>query len=196
VLKPVFVDTGFVIALINQDDDHHAEAQLLSERYENSPFITTDAVLLEVVNALAKNFRVESAHIIHYFQDSSDVTVVRLNPVLFNRGLALYESYGDKTWGLVDCVSFVVMREMDVMEATMNTLHEQLITEIQHIPDKHLQALFNLIHAFRTDLNNEQVDKPVNIRQFAGVWADMDEAVTGIRSGKNATVRLLATDSG
>ncbi len=105
MLKPVFVDTGFVIALINEDDDHHAEAQILSDRYENSPFITTDAILLEVGNALAKNFKNEGAQIIHYFQDSSDVTMVRLNPVLFNRGLALYENYSDKTWGLVDCVS-------------------------------------------------------------------------------------------
>lgn len=117
MLKPAFVDTGFVIALINEDDDHHVEAQQLSDRYENSPFITTDAVLLEVGNALAKNFKHEGTQIIHYFQDSSDVTVVHLNPVLFNRGLALYESHNDKTWGLVDCVSFVVMREMDVTDA-------------------------------------------------------------------------------
>jgi len=117
MLKPVFIDTGFVIALINQTDDHHAEAQVLSEHYENCPFITTDAILLEVGNALAKRFKHQSAQIIHYFQNSSDVTVVHLNPVLFNRGLALYESYSDKTWGLVDCVSFVVMREMDITDA-------------------------------------------------------------------------------
>lgn len=117
VLKPIFVDTGFVIALINEEDTHHAEARILSERYKNMPFITTDAILLEIGNALAKNFKAKGAQLIHYFQDSSDVTVVHLNSVLFNRALAFYESYHDKTWGLVYCVSFVVMREMDLTDA-------------------------------------------------------------------------------
>jgi predicted nucleic acid-binding protein len=117
MLKPIFVDTGFVIGLINDQDEHHDEAKALAERYEGYPFVTTDAVLLEVGNALAKRFRTQGAEIIHYFLNSSDATVVHLNPLLFRRGLDLYESHDDKTWGLVDCVSFVVMREMEIEDA-------------------------------------------------------------------------------
>jgi uncharacterized protein len=84
---------------------------------EGYPFVTTDAVLLEVGNALAKRFRTQGTEIIHYFLNSSDATVVHLNPLLFKRGLDLYESHDDKTWGLVDCVSFVVMREMEIEDA-------------------------------------------------------------------------------
>ncbi len=29
----------------------------------------------------------------------------------------MYESYQDKTWGLMDCISFVVMREMKITDA-------------------------------------------------------------------------------
>ena len=47
VLEPLFVDTGYVIALINEDDQHHARAVVLSQRYEGHPLVTTDAVLLE-----------------------------------------------------------------------------------------------------------------------------------------------------
>ncbi len=59
----------------------------------------------------------------------------------------------------------------------MNALREQLITEIQHIPDSRLQEIFDVIHFFRIGLNSAQAEKPVNIRQFAGVWADMDDSV-------------------
>ncbi|MCP4696487.1 MAG: hypothetical protein GY862_06530 [Gammaproteobacteria bacterium] len=54
----------------------------------------------------------------------------------------------------------------------MNALRKQLITEIQHIPDSRLQEIFDVIHLFRLGLDT---DKPVNIRQFAGAWADMDD---------------------
>ena len=43
-----FVDTAFVVALVNQHDQYHAKALELSQKYENKPTIITDAVLLEM----------------------------------------------------------------------------------------------------------------------------------------------------
>ncbi len=117
MLKSIFVYTGFVIGLINEQDDHHHEAQILAEHYEGYPFVTTDAILLEVGNALAKRFKAQGAEIIHYFLNTPDTTVVHLNPLLFRRGLTLYASHADKNWGLIDCVSFIVMREMEIEDA-------------------------------------------------------------------------------
>ncbi|MDM8545833.1 PIN domain-containing protein [Candidatus Venteria ishoeyi] len=117
MLKPIFVDTGFVIGLVNERDTHHAEALRLSEYYETYPFVTTDAVLLEVGNALAKSFKPQGTEIIDYFINSADTTVIHLNALLFKRGFDLYQSHADKSWGLVDCVSFVVMREMEIEDA-------------------------------------------------------------------------------
>jgi len=45
------------------------------------------------------------------------VEVVRLTPALFEEAFALYKTYRDKEWGLVDCISFVVMRQAGVEEA-------------------------------------------------------------------------------
>lgn len=56
----------------------------------------------------------------------------------------------------------------------MNVLREQLITEIQHIPDDRLQEIFDLIHFFRLGLQHEPL-KPVDINKFAGAWSDMPE---------------------
>ncbi|WP_199324787.1 PIN domain-containing protein [Phormidium sp. FACHB-1136] len=106
----LFVDTGYVIALINQNDQHHQQALHLAERYDGYPLVTTDAILLEIGNALSRLARSEAATIIRYFQTASEVTLVPLTPDLLAAALALYAQHQDKTWGLVDCVSFVVMR--------------------------------------------------------------------------------------
>jgi predicted nucleic acid-binding protein len=117
VLEPLFVDTGYVIALINENDQHHAHAVTLSQRYEGHPLVITDAVLLEIGNALSWIARQEASQIIHYFRDAEEVTVVQLTPERFNQALSLYDRYQDKSWGLVDCLSFEVMREKGLSTA-------------------------------------------------------------------------------
>jgi len=100
-----------VIALINQADQYHTQALQLATTYQDYPLVTTDAVLLEIGNALARIARVEAVAILRYFQTASEVTIVSLTAVRLSQALMLYEQYQDKTWGLVDCVSFVVMQE-------------------------------------------------------------------------------------
>jgi uncharacterized protein len=113
----LFVDTGYAIALINQNDQYHQQALLLSERYEGFPVITTDAVLLEIGNALSRIARQDATTMIHYFQTAQESTVIALTPDLFHAAIQLYETHQDKTWGLVDCLSFVVMRQQQISVA-------------------------------------------------------------------------------
>ena len=113
----IFVDTSFIIALINEKDQYHEQAEALSHKFENSPLLTTSAVLLEIGNALAKDFRQEAASVIKVLQNSTNVEVVDIDEKLFEKGLAVYEKYADKAWGLVDCLSFVVMWETRLTEA-------------------------------------------------------------------------------
>lgn len=113
-MSRIFVDSGFVIALINQRDQYHQQALELADRLEGHALITTDAVLLEVGNALARNYKQKAIEIIEQFLDSDEVEIVRLTPQLFNQALIHYKQYEDKEWGLVDCISFVVMREVGI----------------------------------------------------------------------------------
>lgn len=112
-----FVDTMFVLSLINTRDQYHYQASLLADQYENMPLLTTDAVLLEIGNALARAYKPQAVTVIEDFLSSSDVEIVRLTPELFDRGWSLYKQYQDKAWGLVDCISFVIMRERAVYDA-------------------------------------------------------------------------------
>lgn len=113
----IFIDTLFVVALVNRRDQYHQTASQLAALYENHPLLVTDAVLLEIGNALARSYKAEAVEIIAGFLDSAEVEIVRLTTELFEQAFALYQQYQDKTWGLIDCVSFVVMREAGVSQA-------------------------------------------------------------------------------
>lgn len=113
----IFVDTLFIVALINKLDQYHQKAVELAKQFENCPLITTDAILLEVGNALSSNYKSEAVELIEIFLDSDDTEVIRLTPDLFEQALTLYKQHQDKSWGLVDCLSFVVMKQNKVNQA-------------------------------------------------------------------------------
>ncbi|MGK7931084.1 MAG: type II toxin-antitoxin system VapC family toxin [Microcystaceae cyanobacterium] len=113
----IFIDTLFIIALINKRDQYHPKALQVAQQYQNCPLITTDAIFLEVGNNLSANYKNKAVEIIETFLASDDVTVVRLTPKLFDDALSLYKKHQDKSWGLVDCFSFIVMKQNQVTQA-------------------------------------------------------------------------------
>jgi predicted nucleic acid-binding protein len=116
-LADVFVDTSFIVALVNKNDQNHRLALDLSSQLSGQGLVTTDAILLEIGNALSRNFKRESVEIIEDFLTSDDVHVIHLHPPLFRKAFELYKSRSDKLWGLIDCVSFVVMKELGITDA-------------------------------------------------------------------------------
>lgn len=113
----IFIDTLFVIALINRRDQYHQQAVECADLYEGQSLVVSDAVLLEIGNALARGYKSEAVEVITDFLSSDDVEVVRLSPELFEKAFDLYKAYQDKEWGMVDCISFVIMREMGITDA-------------------------------------------------------------------------------
>jgi uncharacterized protein len=117
VSNRVFIDTLFVIALVNPNDQHHARALELAEEYEGHPLVVTDAVLLEIGNGLARKFKQQAIEVIEQFFASDEIEIVTLTSDLFHRGFSVYKSRQDKEWGLVDCISFEVMRDAGITAA-------------------------------------------------------------------------------
>jgi predicted nucleic acid-binding protein len=119
----IFLDTVYILALTNRRDQYHQLASKLVSQFVGYSMATTDAILLEVGNALARSHRQEAAKAIQQLLTSDDVEVVHLSPQLFERGLALYTTHQDKVWSLVDCISFIVMTEADIAEALTTDRH-------------------------------------------------------------------------
>lgn len=117
VSNRIFVDTLFVVALINRRDQYHQQATELARGLEGYPLLVTDSVLLEIGKGLARNYKREAVEVIEQFLTSDEVEVVHLSPPLFDRAFAMYKTHEDKAWGLVDCISFVVMQEAGITQA-------------------------------------------------------------------------------
>ena len=118
-----FIDSQFVVARINNKDEHHERAVQLARQYDGKELVTTDAILLEVGNALARQHRLEAIAVIDNFQTSPEIEIVRLDPEIFEQAFDLFKSHSDKTWGLVDCVSFVVMRQHEISDVLTYDQH-------------------------------------------------------------------------
>mgnify|MGYP002073455060 CR=1 FL=1 len=110
----VFLDTAYAIALASERDNYHAAAIVLAEtlRMQGVKLVTTQAVLLEIGNALSKaRYRAGAVRLLTAIEADPNIEVVPLTHDLYMRAMRLFRERTDKEWGLTDCVSFVVMSD-------------------------------------------------------------------------------------
>lgn len=126
MMNEVFLDATHIIALTSATDQHHDAARRWQHHLEEqrARFVTTQAILLEVGNALAGHrFRRAAVTIITALEQDPTVQVVPLTADLFAQGFRLFAERPDKEWGLVDCISFAVMGERGLRAALTADAH-------------------------------------------------------------------------
>lgn len=89
----VFLDTSYIVALINQNDQYHKQALGLSEKYEYEPLITTNVILIEIGNALSRKYRQQAIDIIQAIRSSDEVILVELDSILLEKAFDMYKQY-------------------------------------------------------------------------------------------------------
>ncbi|WP_435547579.1 type II toxin-antitoxin system VapC family toxin [Desulfobacterium sp. N47] len=110
-MQAIFLDTSYLLALIRKKDARHEDALSASANHAG-PFITTDLVLVELANCLAKPpYRATAVAVIEKIRSDRNTKVVSFDSEDMEKALTLYKGHSDKAWGLVDCFSFVVMKE-------------------------------------------------------------------------------------
>lgn len=120
----LFLDTTFVQALLDRRDPLNGRARSFSPRLDPpSRLVVTEAVLVEVGNALSAYLRPAAVEFLDGCYAAENVRVVPVDTPLLSRALRLYESRPDKMWGLTDCISFVVMAEQGLTEALTADRH-------------------------------------------------------------------------
>lgn len=116
-MKTAFVDAFFYLALANGDDQEHRAATECARSWEGR-LITTEYVLLEVLDALTVGeLRDLGLAIVEAALQDETTTVVSASTELFNRGRDLFRQRPDKEWGITDCISFLVMQDQGLNEA-------------------------------------------------------------------------------
>jgi uncharacterized protein len=116
-MKAVFADTSFYIAFVNPFDAAH-EAAMDFVHHFNGSLVTTECVLIEVGNWLARSGdRPVFLQLLKDLRADPGTTVLPGDHALFEAGLALYSKRLDKDWSLTDCISFAVMKQHRLTEA-------------------------------------------------------------------------------
>jgi uncharacterized protein len=120
-MKPriFFVDSSFIYALLNDRDQFHDQAiDVNSQLQDNDQFVLTDAILLESCSLLAALGAREA--IIDFLEDiivSDQYLIIHTDKDVFYQAYDLFKTYEDKEWSLVDCLSFLVMKEQEIQYA-------------------------------------------------------------------------------
>jgi predicted nucleic acid-binding protein len=117
--EAVFLDTSYALALSAPTDQFHIRALQLAElETTKARLITTRAVLLEIGNALARRrYRAAAITLLKMLESDPTAEIEPLTNDLYGRGLGLFCSRPDKEWGLIDCVSFTVMKDRQMTKA-------------------------------------------------------------------------------
>jgi predicted nucleic acid-binding protein len=128
-MKTIFLDTAGWLALGNKSDKWHCRAVQIYQQVarERLPRLTTDAVIIEVCNALRKPplrpLALVLADNIYKAERLGYLEIVHVNPDLFREGLTLFRERKDKDWSLTDCVSFVIMKQRGITRAFTTDHH-------------------------------------------------------------------------
>ena len=122
-MKRLFADSFYFIALLNQRDAAHCRAVDVS-RERRAVIVTTRWVLAEVADAMCDPaWRGRAGEFIEFVLTAPGFIVQGGSDELFERGLALYNARKDKEWSLTDCISFVVMADVELADALTGDRH-------------------------------------------------------------------------
>jgi predicted nucleic acid-binding protein len=120
----LLLDTVFVQALLNRRDKYHSQAKAVLPLVRSAAEVwVTEAVLVEVGNALSAFDRKAATQFIRQCYSTANMRMVSVDTPLLMRALDLYDGRSDKRWGLTDCISFTVMQEQGLTDAATADEH-------------------------------------------------------------------------
>jgi predicted nucleic acid-binding protein len=124
--RTVFADTFYWLALARPRDAWHARTWQWAQANASTRLVTTDEILTEFLNALARTGHAGRAHAaatVHDVRNDPQVDVLPQSRADFDAALALYEARLDKAYSLTDCRSMVVLRALGLTEILTNDHH-------------------------------------------------------------------------
>ena len=139
-MTPVFLDTGYLIAIDSANDQHHAAAVAhWRDLVRSSPqLVTTGFVLDEVITFfISRGRHAKAVEIAERLLNSPSVRLVHVDGELFRAAFEYLKKRPDKRFSLTDCVSFVLMARLGIRKALAFDAHfEQAgYTRLPSAPD-------------------------------------------------------------
>lgn len=125
-MRTVFADTGYWIALLNPHDELHERARQVSESLGPMCIVTSEMVLVELLNYYAKRGAAKRnavVDLVRKLHENPNVIVVPQTSIQYKEGLDFYANRLDKSCSHTDCCSFKIMEDRRVREALTYDKH-------------------------------------------------------------------------
>jgi len=115
-----FLDTSYIIALELKDDQYHQEAlehwQTIARYRPN--LVTISYIFDEVITFFSsRQLHSKAIEIGNRLLYDSSVNFIEVDSRLFGQAYSYFKKHKDKTYSLTDCISFIVMQQLEVSSA-------------------------------------------------------------------------------
>jgi uncharacterized protein len=125
-MSVAFVDTQYFVAIFQSSDQWHNRAVEIESQIGGFKFVTTDAVLGEVLNyfcGYGAEVRQEISAVISDILADGNFEIIEQTRDVFLKGLDVFKSRLDKGYSLTDCISMNVCRELGISEILTHDKH-------------------------------------------------------------------------
>ena len=126
MLRRVFADTFYWIALANQHDSWHEKAKSISQELHPFKIITTHEVLIEFMNYFADrglSLRAKAVQLMQGILVNPNVEIAPQSQDSFRAGFQLYQNRLDKGYSLTDCISMACMYRKSLTQVLTHGHH-------------------------------------------------------------------------
>ncbi len=117
--RRVFVDSSAYLALLDEDDEHHVEAEQITAQLARARYrlFTTNVLLIEAHALILSSLGIIVAG--RFLRDVARgaTTIVRVRASDESRAQAILFRYTDKGFSFADAISFVVMERLQIRNA-------------------------------------------------------------------------------
>jgi predicted nucleic acid-binding protein len=128
--KYIFTDTSALIAVLNKKDQYHDKAAATFHSILNGPssLLITSHIFAETLTRIARRVSQQAA-ITAGARIRNEARIAMVTPTheALDQAWEIFQSYHDQQFSFVDCISFAVMREMDLSRAFSFDKHFQIM---------------------------------------------------------------------
>ncbi len=116
-MRPLFIDTGYLLALeLAHDQNHPVAKQHWQSLLDALPRLTTTSYVFDetVTFFNSRGYHAKAVEVGNNLLYSPSVQLIHVDEALFHEGWKLLQQYQDKRYSLTDRISFATMRKLGI----------------------------------------------------------------------------------
>jgi hypothetical protein len=124
--REVFADTSALYAFVDRNDANHVVARDAVARLvvAGRRIVTTDYIIAETINlANARGGAAVAVRVLDLIEQSAGIRIEWIDPDRFDATKTFFRKHADHAYSFTDCTSFVMMRDLRLVDALTTDHH-------------------------------------------------------------------------